>query len=207
MVNTLAFCLLDAVTLPILVGGKVYNMMQFVMTTKIAVVLGFCTIVVVTLVSAENWGHVFGGFFKFGNVPIVAGEDRNENGQLDEGEDFDRDGHLDTIEPIYRKDAYGNITEWDDIDKDGKWDGENVDNVVLAYYRDGEFPTLFLAQIALLGAFAGYAGGGGLGNSTYSNFRPRQRVGHGQSGGRDPQRRWWPKNHAQPHRQGLRHQQ
>lgn len=170
LVNMLAFCLLGVVTLPILVGGKVYNMMQFVMTTKVVVVLGFCTIVGVTLVSAENWGHVFSGFFKFGNVPVVAGEDRNGNGRLDEGEDFDRDGHLDTVEPIHRKDAYGNITEWDDIDKDGKWDGENVDNIFIAYYRDGEFPTLFLAQIALLGAFAGYAGGGGLGNSTYSNF-------------------------------------
>ena len=89
-------------------------MMQFVMTTKVVVVLGFCTIVGVTLISAENWGQVFGGFFKFGNVPVVAGEDRNGNGQLDEGEDFDRDGHLDTVEPILRKDAYGNITEWDD---------------------------------------------------------------------------------------------
>ena len=29
---------------------------------------------------------------------------------------------------------------------------------------------IFLGQIALLGAFAGYAGGGGLGNSTYSNY-------------------------------------
>ena len=29
---------------------------------------------------------------------------------------------------------------------------------------------IFLAQIALLGAFAGFAGGGGLGNSTYSNY-------------------------------------
>ena len=33
-------------------------------------------------------------FLKFGNVPVVMGEDRNGNGQLDEGEDFDRDGNI-----------------------------------------------------------------------------------------------------------------
>ena len=31
-------------------------------------------------------------------------------------------------------------------------------------------PLLALEQIAMIGAFTGYAGGGGLGNATYSNF-------------------------------------
>lgn len=40
-----------------------------------------------------------------------------------------------------------------------------------AYYADhGGWPSASLANIAVLGAFAGYAGGGGLGNSLYSNF-------------------------------------
>ncbi len=188
LVNTLGYLLLGGVTLPILVGGKIYNMMQVVMTTKIVIVLGFCMLIGVTMVSPENWGNVFGGFLKIGNVPVVSGEDANGNGQLDPGEDFDRDGHLDGIEP-YRLDLYGavvkpapehdrdgdgyhdnNGTGFEDVDGDGRWDGENVDNVITALFGNNEMPLIFLAQIALLGAFAGFAGGGGLSNSTYSNY-------------------------------------
>ena len=45
-----------------------------------------------------------------------------------------------------------------------------VENIFAALAFDGSFPAIALTNIALLGAFAGYAGGGGLGNSTYSNF-------------------------------------
>ena len=170
LVTTLAFILLGAVSLPILVGGKIYNTMQAVMTTKVFAVLGFCLIIGVLFVSPANWANVFSGFFKVGNVPVVQAEDRNGNGVLDPGEDFDRDGRLDVVEPIVERDRFGAITKFEDIDRDGKWDGENVDNLLLARLRDGAWPTLLLTQIALLGAFAGYAGGGGLSNSTYSNY-------------------------------------
>ncbi|MBM83634.1 MAG: hypothetical protein CMJ78_24005 [Planctomycetaceae bacterium] len=237
LVVTLAYIMLAAVSLPILVGGKIYNMIEAVMTTKVFGVLGFCLIIGVFAVDGENWANVFSGFFKFGNMPVVDAEDRNNNGELDEGEDFDRDGHLDVIEPRLgsvedaaenqtwpdfnndgdpdapldsdgdgKMDAWADLNgdgtpeefvdansdgipdQWPDVamgasgktdgkpdnfidlDGDGKWDGENVDNVIVAYFRDGEFPVLLLTQIALLGAFAGYAGGGGLGNSTYSNY-------------------------------------
>ena len=170
LIAFLSYLLLGLAVLPILVGGKIYNTMQAIMTTKVLVVLGFCLIVGVTMVSASNWGNVFSGFFKIGNVPVIAGEDSNGNGILDEGEDFDRDGRLDVVEPILEKDASGRVTKFEDTDGDGKWDGENVDNLFGAYARDGEFPLLLLTQIALIGAFVGYAGGGGLSNSTYSNY-------------------------------------
>ena len=64
LITTLAYILLAAVSLPILVGGKIYNMMQAVMTTKIVVVLGFCSIVGIFFVSAANWGKVFSGFLR-----------------------------------------------------------------------------------------------------------------------------------------------
>jgi len=170
LVNTLGYLLLGGVTLPILVGGKIYNTMQWVMTTKIVVVLGFCVVVGVTMVSADKWGDVFGGFFKIGNIPIVAAEDTNANGKLDPGEtDFDKDGHADIVEP-YKLDSEGNIESFDDVDKDGHWDGESIGNLFFDDDGDGGWPLIFLGQIALLGAFAGYAGGGGLGNSTYSNY-------------------------------------
>jgi hypothetical protein len=170
LVTTLAFILLGVVSLPILVGGKIYNTMQAVMTTKVFGVLGFCRVIGVLFVSPANWVNVFSGFFKIGNVPVVQPEDRNGNGVLDPGEDFDRDGRLDVVEPIVERDKSGAVTTFVDVDRDGKWDGENVDNLLLARLRDGAWPTLLLTQIALLGAFAGYAGGGGLSNSTYSNY-------------------------------------
>ena len=169
LITTLAYILLAAVSLPILVGGKIYNMMQAVMTTKIVVVLGFCSIVGIFFVSAANWGKVFSGFLKVGNVPVILAEDRNGNSKLDPGEDFDRDGRLDVVEP-HQRDESGKLISFEDLDGDGKWDGENVDNVFVSLFRDGAMPLFLLTQIALLGAFAGYAGGGGLVNSTYSNF-------------------------------------
>ncbi|MBC8290186.1 MAG: hypothetical protein H8E37_07700, partial [Planctomycetes bacterium] len=42
--------------------------------------------------------------------------------------------------------------------------------MIVSYFGDGEMPLLLLTQIALIGAFVGYAGGGGLSNSTYSNY-------------------------------------
>ena len=186
LINSLGYALLAAVSLPILIGGKIYNMMQWVMTTKVIVVLGFCVVVGVTMVSAKNWGRVFSGFLKVGNIPVVAAEDRNGNGKLDPGEDFDRDNRLDVVEEKFLpdvdtngdgkfdgwsdRDGDGKGDKFNDVDGDGKWDGENIDNVFMALLRDGEFPVLMLTQIALLGAFAGYAGGGGLSNSTYSNY-------------------------------------
>ena len=55
-----------------------------------------------------------------------------------------------------------------DIDGDKKRDGHNVSNVFTA--PDVTLPIMTLAGISVIGAFAGYAGGGGLSNSTYSNF-------------------------------------
>ena len=170
LVIILSYLLLAIVSLPILVGGKIYNTIEKIMTLKVIVVLGFSLFVGIFFVSATNWGNVFGGFLKFGTIPVVMAEDKNGNGRLDPGEDFDRDGRLDNIEKIIEKDAYGNITKFEDIDGDGRWDGENVTNIFSYRSENGTWPVILLTQIALIGAFAGFAGGGGLGNSTYSNY-------------------------------------
>jgi hypothetical protein len=47
---------------------------------------------------------------------------------------------------------------------------EHAVNAFTFYLRNGTWPLLSMANITVLGAFAGYAGGGGLGNSLYSNF-------------------------------------
>ena len=123
LVRMLAFACLFGVTVPVLLGGKVYNMLQTVMTAKVFLVLGFCLAIGLTMVSPWNWWSVFSGFLQFGNVPST-----NPQG------------------------------------------ADTVVNVGTYYLEHGEWPMIALANIAVLGAFAGYAGGGGLSNSTYSNF-------------------------------------
>jgi hypothetical protein len=123
LITVLAYVCLIGVAMPVLLGGKVYNMLQTVMTAKVVIVLGFCLIIGITCVSPSNWWNVFSGFVKFGNVPVSDG-----NG------------------------------------------GEVVTNAVMHRIDQGQWPTISVASIVMLGAFAGYAGGGGLANSTYSNF-------------------------------------
>ena len=123
LVNTIAYVCLGIVVLPILVGGKVYNMLQIIMTAKVVIVLSFCLYIGLTFVSPQGWFDVFSGFIRFGNVPVSDGRG-----------------------------------------------GEKVVNAFSHFMEHGEWPVLALSNIAILGAFAGYAGGGGLSNSTYSNF-------------------------------------
>lgn len=123
LVTALAYACLGGVALPILIGGKVYNTLQWIMTAKVFFVLSFCLVVGVCFVDPQNWWNVFSGFLKFGNVTVN--------------------------------------------DPNGK---ETVVNAFGYYFENGAWPTVALANIAVLGGFAGYAGGGGLANSTYSNF-------------------------------------
>jgi hypothetical protein len=112
-----------AVILPVLIGGKVYNMLQAVMTAKVVIVLSFCLIMGLFFVHWTHWRDVFTGFLQFGALPV----------KLEDG-----------------REAAINVFKY-------RWDY-------------GEWPKLSFANIATIGAFAGYAGGGGLSNSTYSNF-------------------------------------
>ena len=139
LVTMLSFFCLFATVVPVLVGGKVYNMLQAVMTVKVLLVLGFCLFVGLSFVSFENWVNVFSGFLKFGHVPV--------------------------------KDAEG---------------GVQVVNCFTEYWRTGAWPVVAMTNIAVLGAFAGYAGGGGLSNSTYSNFVRDKGWGMGQLVGAIP---------------------
>jgi hypothetical protein len=122
-VTLVAFLFLLGISLPIFVGGKIYNMLQAVMTVKVFAVLSFCLIVGLCFVDRANWWQVFSGFVRFGELPTsnAAGE-------------------------------------------------EVMVNYLTSWWQGAELPALALGNIALIGGFAGYAGGGGLGNATYSNF-------------------------------------
>ncbi|MCE9525826.1 MAG: Nramp family divalent metal transporter [Planctomycetales bacterium] len=122
LVTMLSFACMIAVILPVLMGGKVYNMLQVVMTGKVVIVLSFCLIMGLLFVHWTHWIEVFSGFLKFGVVPVLH-------------------------------------------------EGKEVPLNVLKYRWDfGEWPTVSFTNIATIGAFAGYAGGGGMANSTYSNY-------------------------------------
>jgi hypothetical protein len=123
LVTILAYVCLFGVAVPVLLGGKVYNMLQAIMTAKVVIVLGFCLIIGVTCVDMEKWWNIFSGFAKFGTVPVSDGQG-----------------------------------------------GETVANLFVHRWQTGSWPTISLTSIVMLGTFIGYAGGGGLGNSTYSNF-------------------------------------
>ena len=123
LVMGLAYACYLLIVLPVLVGGKIYNMLQTVMTVKIVIVLGFCLVAGVLWVDPIHWWEVVRGFLGFGNVPVSDGQG-----------------------------------------------GELVVNAFSHYATEGHWPIIAIANIAVLGAFAGYAGGGGISNSTYSNY-------------------------------------
>jgi hypothetical protein len=139
LIKPLAYACLCGVALPVLLGGKVYNVLQGVMTVKVVVVLAFCLGLGITCVSPSNWWNVFGGFLKFGNVPVSDGQG-----------------------------------------------GEVLKSGFLHWWQNGQWPVMSTASIVVIGAFAGYAGGGGLSNSTYSNFVRDKGWGMGSTVGAIP---------------------
>jgi hypothetical protein len=85
--------------LPLIFGGKIYNALKAIMAFKIAVVMTFLLVLAIFFSHFSTWTEIGSGFFKIGNVPIKRPEDLNKNGILDPGEDWDKDGHLDVVEP------------------------------------------------------------------------------------------------------------
>lgn len=55
---------------PLIFGGTVYRMLEKIMATKLVVVLGYLSIIALTMVSAPVFWDVCTGFFAFGTVPL-----------------------------------------------------------------------------------------------------------------------------------------
>lgn len=72
LVKILGFAIFFAAFVPLVFGGKVYTMLERVMTSKLVIVLGFLVIVVATLVSWSNIGEILTGFVRFGSVALRA---------------------------------------------------------------------------------------------------------------------------------------
>lgn len=201
VLNILGCAIFLLCMLPLIFGGKIYNSLKAVMTFKIITVFGFLMILALCFSQRETWREILTGFVKFGNVPVVRGEDLNGNGVLDPGEDWDRDGHLDVVEEELMPtidtngdgspDAYADIDgdglpdRFRDLDRDGIRDGDNVENIFLAAL-EGRFPAINLNMIALLCMMVAISGQGGLSNTPLSNYTRDQGWGMGHHVGAIP---------------------
>ena len=180
--------------LPLMVGGKVYNSIKVLMSFKLVTVLGFLLILAIFYSHSSTWINIISGFVKFGNVPVQQAEDRNGNGVLDPGEDWDSDGNLDVVEariPVsvdtngdgkaddWERDADGNPIKYVDVDGDGYRDGDNVANIFVSLFKTGKLPDIDYQLVALIAALAAIAGNGGLTNTPISNYTRDQGWGMG----------------------------
>lgn len=183
-----------ACAVPLVVGGKIYNSLKVVMSAKLAIVFGFLLLVAVLFSRPAQWVEIAGGFVQFGNLPVETPEDRNGDGVLDPGEDFDRDGRLDVVEPLlpktvdsngdgvldtWEKGPDGKLKSFEDLDGDGKRDGANIENLFTTLTQEGRWPKVDLKLIAFIAGLAAIAGNGGLTNTPISNFTRDQGWGMG----------------------------
>ncbi len=187
-------CFLLAIV-PLAFGGKVYNSLKAIMSFKIVVVLGFLTLLALFESRLSTWAEIGSGFVRFGTVPVMRGEDANGNGRLDPGEDWDRDGHLDVVEPRLaptidtngdgRPDQWADVNgdgtpdRFKDVDGDGIRDGDNVENVFVSLLSGRGLPVIELSMVGFLAALAAIAGSGGLTNTTISAYTRDQGWGMG----------------------------
>jgi hypothetical protein len=149
---------------PLIFGGKIFNSLKVVMSAKLVLVFGFLLVVGLLFSSPATWAEIWTGFFKVGNVPVQRGEDANGNERLDAGEDWDGDGRLDQVELQHPDGTF------DDLDGDGKRDGDNVENIFVELTQRGRFPIMDFTLVASIAALAAIAGNGGLSNTAVSNY-------------------------------------
>ena len=74
LVRGLAVATFLLILTPMLVGGKVYRSLKFVMTFKLIVVLGFLMLLAIGYSSRETWTEIISGFFRFGTLPVKSAD-------------------------------------------------------------------------------------------------------------------------------------
>ncbi len=72
LVKLLGYAIFLLAFLPLIFGGKIYNVLERMMTFKLVVVLGFLVSVTSFLISPRNAWEVVSGFFRFGQVALRA---------------------------------------------------------------------------------------------------------------------------------------
>jgi hypothetical protein len=72
LVKLLGYVIFLLAFLPLIFGGKIYNVLERMMAVKLVIVLGFLVSVAIFLISPRNAWEVFAGFFRFGQVALRA---------------------------------------------------------------------------------------------------------------------------------------
>ncbi len=72
LVKALGFAIFLLAFVPLVFGGTVYRMLEKIMTAKLVLVLGYLSLIAVTLVSWPVIRDVCTGFFRVGTVPLRA---------------------------------------------------------------------------------------------------------------------------------------
>lgn len=72
LVKCLGYTIFLLAFLPLIFGGKIYNVLERMMTWKLIIVLGFLISVTSFMISPRNAWEVVTGFFRFGEVAIRA---------------------------------------------------------------------------------------------------------------------------------------
>lgn len=184
--------------IPLVFGGKVYNSLKAIMSVKIVYVLAFLTFLAICFSKPVHWKEVGAGLISIGNIPVERAEDANGNGVLDPEEDWDSDGRLDVVErrlaPTIDSNDDGKPDKWTDnngdgkvdvldrfvdLDGDGTRDGDNVENVFVAWSQGHGTLPINLSMIGMLAAMVAISGSGGLTNTSISGYTRDQGWGMG----------------------------
>ncbi len=72
LVKALGYAVLIGSFVPLIFGGKIYRMIERVMTVKLVLVLAFLSFVAVFMTSRHSAREVAQGFLRFGDVPLRA---------------------------------------------------------------------------------------------------------------------------------------
>ena len=72
LIQLLKYVVFIGMLVPLVFGGKVYNSLKWLMGFKIVIVLGFLLLVAIFYSTAATWIDIFGGFLKFGSVPVIS---------------------------------------------------------------------------------------------------------------------------------------
>jgi hypothetical protein len=70
LVKLLGYVLFLLAFVPLIFGGKIYNVLERMMTAKLVIVLGFLVSISIFLIAPRNAWEVFTGFFRFGQVAL-----------------------------------------------------------------------------------------------------------------------------------------
>ena len=71
-VKVLGYCVFLGAFVPLIFGGTVYRVIEWLMSAKVVLVLGYCIIITALMVPGNIAWEVVQGFFRFGTVPLRA---------------------------------------------------------------------------------------------------------------------------------------